>query len=591
MVVDDDPDIRFVVMSLLSLEFEATQACNGLDALEKIERYEPDLLLMDVNMPVMNGIACCSAIKQSPNFEHLPVIFLSASAEPATRDSAMAAGAVAFFGKPFKTSDLIEAIQGHFTANQIEPTEKLFSVVEIEQIDEAPLGALGGWNFSSTAGDDTSTAAAAAEPVALNETVSDAEPGTKRRVFGRQRPKPAEAAPPPPEPEKIPVEIPLPSPPPPDYKRVSRQYVQKLEERQARESRAVERLKHEAHDAPVPPPAPRHPSPDSDDALRRTSPAVPRFSSEGTDPVFRPKSPSPEEMDAHLRGTSPGVPRFSQEPPPPTRPASHAAPAAPEPPPPSFRPQAPPPVRPQPVAPPQPAVAKGPTAADVMAARKRQLLAKAGVKVDGPGKSNVALKPRILVICDYAGQLEVCNEALRGMAEFLPLEDPVEAIALIARFQPDMVIASIVEKKYSGLQIAQMLKSNRRLEHIEMIFVQNAYCEPALVNRAMQITGNQVLRVPLNTDRIRSAVTEILRKPGFQVREKAVPYGMYVTEVIRAAENERAKQRKHLEKQSFEDQFHSLASFMAKELKEYKEPVGYDELKGIGAKSHRVGES
>ena len=43
MVVDDDADVRFVVSSLLGLEFETTQALNGLDALEKIERYEPDL--------------------------------------------------------------------------------------------------------------------------------------------------------------------------------------------------------------------------------------------------------------------------------------------------------------------------------------------------------------------------------------------------------------------------------------------------------------------------------------------------------------------------------------------------------------------
>jgi len=226
-----------------------------------------------------------------------------------------------------------------------------------------------------------------------------------------------------------------------------------------------------------------------------------------------------------------------------------------------------------------------------MAARKKAILARAGIKSESAtGKSAAALKPRVLVICDYPAQLETFNDALRGIAEFLPLEDPVEAIALIARFQPDVVVMSIVERKYSGLQIAQMLKSNNRLAHIEVVFIQNTYCEPPLVSRAGQMSGNQVLRIPLMAERVRLVLSEVFQKPGFTVREKGVPYGAYVTEVIKAAEAERAKQRKHLEKQAFNDQFHTLASFMAKELKDYKEPAGFDELKGIGAKSHRVGD-
>lgn len=577
MVVDDDPDIRFVVMSLLSLEFETTQASNGLDALEKIERYEPDLLLMDVNMPVMNGIACCCTIKQSEEFEHLPVIFLSASSDASVREDAMAAGAIGFFGKPFNTGELIDAIKSHFAATGAEPTQKLFSTVEIEEIDAAPLGTVPGWTFLRGA-EDSSTTGDALESSGRQETVSDVEAGTKRRTFGRQRPKPMESTPPPvdpipasaPAPAPLPEpEVALPSPPAPDYGRISRQYVQKLNERQSRESRAV----------PKPPMQPVAPPP---------APAPPA-------PV--PAPPSPPSRDEAPRVSSYAVPLFVPEPPPPVRPPAPppAPPAAP--PPPAPVPQqpaaaAPPPPRPAPAAPaPAPAAAKGPSAADIMAARKKAILARAGIKSESAtGKSAAALKPRVLVICDYPAQLETFNDALRGIAEFLPLEDPVEAIALIARFQPDVVVMSIVERKYSGLQIAQMLKSNNRLAHIEVVFIQNTYCEPPLVSRAGQMSGNQVLRIPLMAERVRLVLSEVFQKPGFTVREKGVPYGAYVTEVIKAAEAERAKQRKHLEKQAFNDQFHTLASFMAKELKDYKEPAGFDELKGIGAKSHRVGD-
>jgi CheY-like chemotaxis protein len=597
MVVDDDPDVRFIVTSLMSLEFETTQASNGLDALEKIERYEPDLLLMDVNMPVMNGIACCAAIQRDPAFERVPVIFVSASSDPKVRADAMAAGALAFFEKPFETTALIDAIHEHFRAAGAKPSEKLFSVAELTEIDSLPMGSTGAahWNFDQTFGRSTTRRDDGRQ--VDTDTVSDVHEdsgGKKRRTFGRSRkvqppaeplPETSTVQPAPPEAPAIsvPVEVALPEPPAPDYKRVSQEYSRKLSFGKKQEPPAA------------PPEVPRPSTP----AGRPSGESVTKPVFKSSEPPAAPPLPPAPPQVAVPSGPAASPPRPAEPlvaPPPPAaapvRPPQKVpsevpvpAPAAVSAPPPA------PPLGPQPAKAP---ADKGPSPQEILAQRRRAVLAKAGINTAGgrtAGPDSSSSKPRILVIIDTPGQLQICTDALRGMAEFLPLEDPVEAIVLIARFQPDIVMCGILERKYSGLQLGNMIRSNPRLAHIELIFVQSAYAEPSHVNAAMALSRNSILRPPLGADRLRHVVEEILRKPAFQVREKSLPYGVYVKEVIRAAEAERLKENKHREKQSFENQFQTLAAFMAKELKDYREPQGFDELKGPGHKAHQIGDA
>jgi CheY-like chemotaxis protein len=571
MVVDDDPDIRFVVSSLLSLDFESVQASNGLDALEKIERTEPDLLLMDINMPIMNGLSCCSAIKRDPNFEHLPVIFVSASSDPEVRASAMAAGGVAFFEKPFDTRQLTEAIHAHFAALGVTATEKMFSVAEVESIDSAPLAAAEGWAAVSAAEPSTDEDHSFAnEPTVAIEPPVDAR---KRRVFGKQRPATEPQAEPTVEPVTDPVappkkvpepivpapEVELPPPPTPDYGRISKEFQRKL-------------------DVPAPPPppvakpaAPVQPPPPARPTAAPAPIALP--------PAGRPAPMQPAAPPAPVEAPRvvPIVPPAASAPPPmePIAPAAAPSPAIPSVPAalPARRPAA-------------PAAAAGPSPADLLAARRKAALAKVGA---APQQSaGAALKLRVLVMIDFPDQLTLCHEACRGFAEFLPLEDPVEALVLIARFQPDIVMCGIREKRYSGLEIGQMIRSNARLSHIELAYLQGAWAEPAHVQAATALSRNSIIRPPLTAQRIKNVLQEVARKPGFQVRSKALSYGVYVKEVIKSAEAERLKQNKVKEKESYEDQYQSLVGFMARELKDYREPQGMDELKGVGAKVHRV---
>jgi CheY-like chemotaxis protein len=141
MVVDDDADVRFVVTSLLSLDFETVQATNGLDALEKFERYEPDLLLLDVTMPIMNGFQCCRAVRKREDYTDLPVFFLSAMSDPKVLAEAKESGATDYVEKPFDTKALIDRIREHLYGQRIPPRMKLFTMREIEKIDATPLTA------------------------------------------------------------------------------------------------------------------------------------------------------------------------------------------------------------------------------------------------------------------------------------------------------------------------------------------------------------------------------------------------------------------------------------------------------------------
>ncbi len=546
MVVDDDADVRYVVTSLLAMDFETVQASNGLDALEKFERYEPDLLLLDVMMPVMNGIHCCRSVRRREDFGDLPVFFLSASADPKVREDAREAGATDFIEKPFDTAALIDRIRGYLYGERRPPRAKLFTMREIEKIDATPL----------KAADRDEPDAPEAHPGNITAT-SEFQPATqeegdgkrKRRVFGKIRVEPTAggasqtaiptnlvpreippvqaSAPPaaPPPPPAPPQATPL--PPPTVFPR---------------------------RPAPIPPTADPHslPAPPSPD-LQRPTPRPPAAIPPTADPFSLP-APVPSDIFA--------------APPPPIDPDVFAA----QPPPVVPRPPVPvpPTASPESLRPTAPAPGKS-RFSEEQRAEAREILAQRAARALGatPGARKPAatlLLPRVLVIIDVPESLPVAHEALKGLAEFLPLEDPVEAVELIARFQPDIVVAGIRTPKYSGLELGRMLQGSVRLAHTQLIFVVGNRTSDADANAARRMSGNELLYMPLKADLMHTAVRNAMSKPGFQVREKALSYGVYVKEVLKAVEAERAKVNKELEKEAFRRKTMGIESFMAREL-------------------------
>jgi CheY-like chemotaxis protein len=110
LVVEDDPDLRLMMAHLLAAEgFETMVAANGRQALEALEHGPtPQVILLDLMMPVMDGFAFRQAQQLLPRFAHIPVIVLSAVAERAS-----SIHAVATLKKPLDVDALIAALRAH----------------------------------------------------------------------------------------------------------------------------------------------------------------------------------------------------------------------------------------------------------------------------------------------------------------------------------------------------------------------------------------------------------------------------------------------------------------------------------------------
>ena len=111
--VEDDLDIQAI--ALLSLEtlggFMIVQASSGQEALEKAPAFSPDLLLLDVMMPTMDGPELLQELRKLPQFTQTPVIFMTAKAQPEEVQQFMELGAIDVITKPFDPMTLADQIR------------------------------------------------------------------------------------------------------------------------------------------------------------------------------------------------------------------------------------------------------------------------------------------------------------------------------------------------------------------------------------------------------------------------------------------------------------------------------------------------
>jgi two-component system alkaline phosphatase synthesis response regulator PhoP len=111
LVVDDDPDIVEILRYNLSLEgYDVKTASNGKECLKKVKNFIPHIVLLDVMMPVMDGIEACNLLKNIPSLVNTRIIFLSARSEDFTQISAFDAGADDYISKPVKPKILMKKI-------------------------------------------------------------------------------------------------------------------------------------------------------------------------------------------------------------------------------------------------------------------------------------------------------------------------------------------------------------------------------------------------------------------------------------------------------------------------------------------------
>lgn len=111
MIVDDSASLRQVVsIALKSAGYDVVEACDGKDALTKLDGRKIHLIISDVNMPNMDGITFVKAAKQLPAYRFTPVIMLTTEAGDAIKQQGQAAGAKAWVVKPFQPAQMLVAV-------------------------------------------------------------------------------------------------------------------------------------------------------------------------------------------------------------------------------------------------------------------------------------------------------------------------------------------------------------------------------------------------------------------------------------------------------------------------------------------------
>ncbi len=118
LVVDDSITVRKVTEKLLLGEnYEVGTARDGMDALQKLDEFEPDLILSDIEMPRMDGFDLLSAVRQSELWHQVPVIMISSRTASKHRERATELGASDFLGKPYQNHELLTLIQQYLDAS------------------------------------------------------------------------------------------------------------------------------------------------------------------------------------------------------------------------------------------------------------------------------------------------------------------------------------------------------------------------------------------------------------------------------------------------------------------------------------------
>lgn len=112
LVVDDQHAPREMISDLLKgIGITVIEASGGVEALEKIEATPPDLVILDIVMPDVNGYEVCRRVKTNPATKDLPVVFCSIKGEEFDRYWGLRQGADAYIAKPFEPRELIKTIR------------------------------------------------------------------------------------------------------------------------------------------------------------------------------------------------------------------------------------------------------------------------------------------------------------------------------------------------------------------------------------------------------------------------------------------------------------------------------------------------
>jgi len=112
LIVDDEPSIVVPIQFLMEQQgYSVLVAENGEDALDVIYKYKPDLILLDIMLPRIDGYEVCEIVRLNPEYRDIKIIFLTAKGREVEIAKGLALGANAYFTKPFSNTELVAKVK------------------------------------------------------------------------------------------------------------------------------------------------------------------------------------------------------------------------------------------------------------------------------------------------------------------------------------------------------------------------------------------------------------------------------------------------------------------------------------------------
>ena len=111
LVVDSSTVLMMERMILASERFQIVSAANGEEAQQRAKAEQPDLILMDIVMPKLNGLEACQAIKKDPATAHIPIILVTTRGEAASLEAGYSSGCSDYVTKPVNSAELLGKIR------------------------------------------------------------------------------------------------------------------------------------------------------------------------------------------------------------------------------------------------------------------------------------------------------------------------------------------------------------------------------------------------------------------------------------------------------------------------------------------------
>jgi sigma-B regulation protein RsbU (phosphoserine phosphatase) len=161
LIVDDKPaNLRLLASMLVEHEYKVRSAINGSLALTAAQAAPPDMILLDINMPEMNGFEVCEQLKADDKTRDIPVIFISALDETADKVKAFSVGGVDYITKPFQLDEVLARVETHLSLRRLQKRlqdankryeEELALAAEIQaSFLPGELPEIPGWQMAAT---------------------------------------------------------------------------------------------------------------------------------------------------------------------------------------------------------------------------------------------------------------------------------------------------------------------------------------------------------------------------------------------------------------------------------------------------------